>query len=365
MDNSTSWTEEYRGEAADVFGQKIKVLIKYQVLNQLEENMLRGIAESMRSMTTPTKASNIGLVDDRDSQGCWETLYRAILPFKSIKQHWILDIWDLINPNTVFSIRRACHCFNIDPDGNVYKMYHDYQMQNDQIRPTLKHEPEPEYHLISSGAVCSLGKAGFHNVVLVGKAEDMTNVCVFVKDTVDDLLEAFPSVRAGFLIGVDATAPEESLAKPGDIVVAFPQGFQPGQVQFDVKETIVSNHISTTFEMSDPPSSVKSVINDMQSPKGRQDWGQYLQHQSSRAELASIEDHQPLERNIDKANKVLRGKVASSARLLSDRGLANRVGCDSKIMVGGWSPKLHGKTLVFKSLDPAGSGKCEKSRRDM
>ncbi|SCO80526.1 related to heterokaryon incompatibility protein [Fusarium oxysporum] len=409
MDNSTSWTEEYRGEAADVFGQKIKVLIKYQVLNQLEENMLRGIAESMRSMTIPTKASNIGVVDDRDSQGCWETLYRAILPFKSIKQHWILDIWDLINPNTVFSIRRACHCFNIDPNGNVYKMYHDYQMQNDQIRPTLKRpwgskgvvkredgkwvdrewsrlfdtdddtglqmmgrvgrsfsrlaswaegcsyadvekallaplpedyetakalldEPEPEYHLISSGAVCSLGKAGFHNVVLVGKAEDMTNVCVFVKDTVDDLLEAFPSVRAGFLIGVDATAPEESLAKPGDIVVAFPQGFQPGQVQFDVKETIVSNHISTTFEMSDPPSSVKSVINDMQSPKGRQDWGQYLQHQSSRAELASIEDHQPLERNIDKANKVLRGKVASSARLLSDRGLANRVGCDSKIM---------------------------------
>ncbi|ENH72736.1 Heterokaryon incompatibility protein 6, OR allele [Fusarium oxysporum f. sp. cubense race 1] len=170
----------------------------------------------------------------------------------------------------------------------------------------LLDEAEAEYHLISSGAVCSLGKAGFHNVVLVGKAEDMTNVCVFVKDTVDDLLEAFPSVRAGFLIGVDATAPEESLAKPGDIVVAFPQGFQPGQVQFDVKETIVSNHISTTFEMSDPPSSVKSVINDMQSPKGRQDWGQYLQHQSSRAELASIEDHQPLERNIDKANKVLR-----------------------------------------------------------
>ncbi|EXM14768.1 hypothetical protein RAB80_000186 [Fusarium oxysporum f. sp. vasinfectum] len=138
MDNSTSWTEEYRGEAADVFGQKIKALIKYQVLNQLEENMLRGIAESMRSMATPTKASNIGVVDDRDSQCCWETLYRAILPFKSIKQHWILDIWDLINPNTVFGLRLECHRFNIDPDGNVYKMYHDYQLQNDQTRPTLK-----------------------------------------------------------------------------------------------------------------------------------------------------------------------------------------------------------------------------------
>ncbi|EWY80672.1 hypothetical protein FOYG_16605 [Fusarium oxysporum NRRL 32931] len=196
----------------------------------------------------------------------------------------------------------------------------------------LLDEAEAEYHLISSGAVCSLGKAGPHNVVLVGKAEDMANVSAFVKDTVDDLLKAFPSIRAGFLIGVDATAPDESLAKPGDIVVAFPQGFQPGQVQVDVNETIISNRISTTFEMSHPSSCIKSVINAIQSPEGHQHWGQYLQHQSSRAELASTKDQQPLERNTDKANKVLRGKVASYARLLSDRDLANRVGCDSKIM---------------------------------
>ncbi|WJG34559.1 uncharacterized protein FOBCDRAFT_236071 [Fusarium oxysporum Fo47] len=388
---------KYRGEAADVFGQKIKVLIKYQVLDQLEENMLRGIAESMRSMTTPTKASNIGVVDDRDSQCCRETLYRANLHFKSNKQHRILDIWDLINPGTVFSIRRECHRFNIDPDGNVYKMptlkrpwgsegvvkrenrkwgdrewsrlfgtdddtglqmmgrvgrsfsrlaswaegcsYADVEKavlaplpEDYETAKALLDEAEAEYHLISSGAVCSLGKAGPHNVVLVGKAEDMANVSVFVKDTVDDLLEAFPSIRAGFLIGVDATAPDESLAKPGDIVVAFPQGFQPGQVQVDVNETIVSNRISTTFEMSHPSSCIKSVINAIQSPEGHQHWGQYLQHQSSRAELASTKDQQPLERNTDKANKVLRGKVASYARLLSDRDLANRVGCDSKIM---------------------------------
>ncbi|PNP58229.1 hypothetical protein FNYG_15147 [Fusarium nygamai] len=196
----------------------------------------------------------------------------------------------------------------------------------------LLDEPEPEYHLANPDAACSLGKVGPHNVVLVGKAEDMTNVSVFVKDTVSDLLEAFPSIRAGFLIGVDATAPEGSLAKPGDIVVAFPQGFQPGQVQFDVSETIASNRISTTFEMSHPSSYIKSVINNIQSPEGRQSWDQYLQHQSSRAELACTKDQQPPEPNIDKANKVLRGKVASSTRLLSDRDLANRVGCDSKIM---------------------------------
>ncbi|TXC03678.1 hypothetical protein FocTR4_00002111 [Fusarium oxysporum f. sp. cubense] len=196
----------------------------------------------------------------------------------------------------------------------------------------LLDEPQPEYHLTNSGAACSLGKVGPHNVVLLGKTGNMLNVSVFVKATVDELLETFHSIRAGFLIGVDATAPEESLAKPGDIVVGFPQGFQPGHFQFDVDETTISNRISTTFEMSHPPSCIKSVINTIQSPEGRQHWGQYLQHQSSRAELASTEDQQPVERNTSKANKVLRGKVASSARLLYDRDLANRVGRDSKIM---------------------------------
>ncbi|KAF5572780.1 heterokaryon incompatibility protein [Fusarium pseudoanthophilum] len=196
----------------------------------------------------------------------------------------------------------------------------------------LLENPEPEHHLINSGAACSAGKVGPHDVVLVGKAKDMTNVSVFVKNTVDDLLEAFPSIRAGFLIGVDATAPEGSLAKPGDIVVAFPQGLQPGQVQFDVSETIASNRISTTFEMSHPPSYIKSVINTIQSPEGRQSWDQYLQHQSPRAELACTSDQQPSERNTDKANKILRGKVASSTHLLSDRDLANRVGRNSKVM---------------------------------
>ncbi|KAH7270872.1 uncharacterized protein BKA55DRAFT_589223 [Fusarium redolens] len=398
-----------QSEAADVLEQKIEVLIKYQVLNQLEETMLRGIVESMRSMTTPTKASNFGVVDDGDSLCCWETLYSAILPFKTIEEHWILDDWDLIDPTISCCLPHECHRFNIDPDCNVYKMYHDYQMQNDQIRPTLNRpwgsegvvkredgkwvhrersrlfhsndytglgmvgmvggdfsrlpswtegcsyadiekavlaplpedyetakalldEPEPEYHLSHSGAACSRGKVGPHNVVLVGKAEDMLNVSTFVKDTVDDVLEAFPSIRTGFLIGIDGTAPEESLAKPGDIVVGFPQGFQPGLVQFDVDETTISNRISTTFEMSHPPSCIKSVFNTIQSPEGRRHWGEYLQHQSSRAELASTKDCQPLKQDPSKPNKILRGIVASSARLLSDRDLTNKVGSDSKIM---------------------------------
>ncbi|KAF5667679.1 heterokaryon incompatibility protein [Fusarium circinatum] len=193
-------------------------------------------------------------------------------------------------------------------------------------------EPDPEHHLTSSGAACSLGKVGLHNVVLVGKAEDITNVSVFVKDTVDDLLEAFPSIRAGFLIGVDATAPEESLVKPGDIVVALPQGFQPGQVQFDVEETIMSNRISTAYEMSHPPSCITSVINTLQSAEGRQQWGQYLANQLHRCKVALGCDIELNRLDSSQPSRVLRGTIASSSRPLPDRDFINKIGGDSNIM---------------------------------
>ncbi|KAF5988594.1 heterokaryon incompatibility protein [Fusarium coicis] len=376
----------YRGEASDILEQKIKILAKYGILNKIEEEMLGSIVEALRSMTTPTKTSSITGVTDWDAQCCWDTLVKALRPFTIDWDVYTVDIWTsgegdmntwgdahryhrfMIDrlcstvPGEARGLRRqmmgggwiasehawfaakiayrlvSCmNCLRLSvmdtPNSNnchtaiVAPLPEDYETAR-----ALLDEPEPEYYLKNSGATCSVGKIALHNVVLVGKAADMTNVSVFVKDTVDDLLEAFSSIRAGFLIGVDGTAPEESLAKPGDIVVAFPQGFQPGQIQFDVSETIASNRISTTFEMSHPSSCVKSVINTIQSPMGRQHWDQYLQHQSSRTALASAENQQPPERNTDKANKVLRGKVASSTRLLSDRDLANKVGCDSKII---------------------------------
>ncbi|KAF5647747.1 heterokaryon incompatibility protein [Fusarium tjaetaba] len=192
----------------------------------------------------------------------------------------------------------------------------------------LLDEPEPEYQLPSSGAACSVGKVGPHDVVLVGKTNDMTNVSVVVKDTVDDLLEAFPCIRAGFLIGVDATAPEKSLATPGDIVVAFPHGLQPGQVQFSANETIVSKRISTTFEMSRPPSCVQSAINGLRSPIGHEQWQRCLATKLSRPEFSS----QDATEHSFHPSKVYGGKIASSSSFLSDNVLVDQIGSSNKII---------------------------------
>ncbi|KAF4445230.1 hypothetical protein FACUT_97 [Fusarium acutatum] len=99
MDNSTAWAEEYPNEAADVFEKKVEILI------------------------------DNGVVRDSDSQRCWEALYSAIIPFKNIEEHWVLDDWDLNDPTVSLGLPRECHRFHADPEYNGYKMYHDYQMQ--------------------------------------------------------------------------------------------------------------------------------------------------------------------------------------------------------------------------------------------
>ncbi|KAF5964064.1 heterokaryon incompatibility protein [Fusarium bulbicola] len=177
----------YRGEAADIFEQKRRIIIEYRVVDEDERKILKKIVKAMRSLTPPINASTSAVTHDREAQRCWETLYSILIPFTSI-----------------------------------------YGM---------------------SGATCSLGKVGPHDVVLVGKAKDMTNVSVFVKATVDDLLEGFSSIRAGFLIGVDGTAPEDSPAKPGDIVVAFPQGLHPGQVHRLLSDRDLANRIGCDSEI--------------------------------------------------------------------------------------------------------------------
>ncbi|KAF4337340.1 heterokaryon incompatibility [Fusarium beomiforme] len=196
----------------------------------------------------------------------------------------------------------------------------------------LLHDSKTESRLTPSKAACSLGKLGPHNVVLVGKAEDMLKVSRFVEDAVADLLKKFSSIRAGFLIGVDATAPKDSIANPGDLVVGLPQAFQPGLVQFDGNKTSLSNRISTTFELSHTPSAVKIALDASRSSAGRQQWGQYLNDQLSRTELTCMKVFGPLKHDYKEPNKVLCGKIASAARILPDRDLINKIGSDSKIM---------------------------------
>ncbi|KAG4295203.1 hypothetical protein FPRO06_01787 [Fusarium proliferatum] len=110
MDESTNWEEQYCGEAADIFEQKIEILKEYRVADLGERKILRKIVTAIRSLTTPIKASIAAAAHDREAQRCWETLYNVLISFTSTRGLYVSDT----------------DC-----------MYHEYRLQNDLIRPTI------------------------------------------------------------------------------------------------------------------------------------------------------------------------------------------------------------------------------------
>ncbi|RBR09497.1 hypothetical protein FVER53590_29278 [Fusarium verticillioides] len=138
MDPSTNWAEQYRGEASDILEQKIKTLAKYGILNKIEKEMLGGIVEAMRSMSTPTKTSSINGVTDWDAQCCWDTLVGALRPFTIDWDVYTVDNWTSGEGDIdTWGDAHRYHRFIIDREWNPYEMYHNYQLQNDHIRPML------------------------------------------------------------------------------------------------------------------------------------------------------------------------------------------------------------------------------------
>ncbi|KAL4727146.1 hypothetical protein ACLX1H_006047 [Fusarium chlamydosporum] len=186
-----------------------------------------------------------------------------------------------------------------------------------------------EYSLKASGALCTLGKIGPHHFILAGSNENDLNTALFVNDTVNDLLTEFPSIRVGFLIGVNAVAPTEGLAKIGDIVVGTPQGLEPGLVQFDTRQTTHLNRLSVTHQMSPPPSVVHYAVDSLRSRSGRLEFRNGLL-ESAMAICRSDTDQANL--GWSDSVKVLHGKIASSQSNPPKDDVLNRAGRDSKVL---------------------------------
>ncbi|KAF5667678.1 hypothetical protein FCIRC_9836 [Fusarium circinatum] len=140
IDDSTSWTEQYRGEAADIFEQKRRILIEYRVVDEDERKILKKIVKAMRSLTTPINASSSAVTHDREAQRCWETLYSVLIPFTSIYGMYVWnDDWSPPRGDArTRGHRHRYHAFNIDRSWDVYSMYHGYRLQNDHIRQTIE-----------------------------------------------------------------------------------------------------------------------------------------------------------------------------------------------------------------------------------
>ena len=85
--------------------------------------------------------------------------------------------------------REQCHIFVVAPVKEDYK-----------TAELLLNKRYHKFSLKASGATCTVGKIGPHHVVLAGSCEDTLDIVSFTNDTVSEILEEYPSIKAGFLI---------------------------------------------------------------------------------------------------------------------------------------------------------------------
>ncbi|KAM5354574.1 hypothetical protein ACJ41O_001221 [Fusarium nematophilum] len=228
----------------------------------------------------------------------------------------------------------------------VLPLKEDYDTATELLAKVFVRRP-----LRPSKGECTLGKVGVHNVVLatgplgtfVISESTRAAISESVKAVIADLLQEYPCIRAGFLIGVDAIAPHGGVAKLGDIVLGIPQGFEPGVIQLDAEKTSTQQRLFAVNHLSPPPLAVRSAVQNSVSSSGCHAWAEYLKNRRQSSPLcpargqahddgAKTLNQQPSTLESTESEwRIFLGKIGSHSRPFSDNGLLNKVGIDNDI----------------------------------
>ncbi|KAH8775313.1 heterokaryon incompatibility protein-domain-containing protein [Diaporthe sp. PMI_573] len=181
-------------------------------------------------------------------------------------------------------------------------------------------EHHGHHHSVLLNMTYSTGRVGQHYVVAASRSP--ATKPLDMKDIVDNLQQEFPSVRAGFLVNPEATAPEKGTARVGSVVVGTRTNLQSGVIHFDTMETRQQRRLVTTFEPKHLPGAVSMAIEGTLSEKGREDWLRILEGRLT-CPHPTNQSHQAGRLQLQR--KVFRGVIASSTQALDDEALAERI----------------------------------------
>lgn len=211
---------------------------------------------------------------------------------------------------------QQCHIFVVAPAKEDYK--------NAEL---VLHKRYYQFSLRPSGATCIVGRIGSHCIALAGNGEDILDVASFTNNTVNDILREFPSIKAGFLIGVGGIGPAAGISRIGDVVVGTSRGLEPGLIQFDASKTAQLNRLSVTHQIARPPAAVLSAVEELRSWSGRLEFQKELFNKA-----ITIYDAEGEKENLSWSNsvKAIHGKVASSVTDLT-REVLDSAGHGSKV----------------------------------
>ncbi|KAF5719838.1 hypothetical protein FGLOB1_1036 [Fusarium globosum] len=113
----TRWRASYPGEVADIFRQKLDIMVKYGMIDVLEETLLKSILGALDAITAQITAA--GRVVPMQFMRSWVTLCEAVRPYCAGEYEFLYDINRAIFRNGPGRV----HEFVIDTEWNPWYMW--------------------------------------------------------------------------------------------------------------------------------------------------------------------------------------------------------------------------------------------------
>src|SRR4051812_12875675 len=110
----------------------------------------------------------------------------------------------------------------------------------------------------------TMGKIGAHNLVVAVMPEIGNNAAATVAT---QLLNDFPSIRFGLLVGIGGGVPgegNEDDIRLGDVVVSQPTDTFGGVVQYDLGKRLVNGRFERTGQLNKPPAVLSANVQKLQ-----------------------------------------------------------------------------------------------------
>ncbi|KAF5687554.1 hypothetical protein FCIRC_2260 [Fusarium circinatum] len=115
--SATRWRASYHGEVADIFRQKLDIMVKYQTIDVLEKAVLESILGALDTITAQITAA--GCVEPIQFMRSWVTLCQAVRPYCAGEYELMYNISRTI----VRSGPGRVHEFVIDSEWNPWYMW--------------------------------------------------------------------------------------------------------------------------------------------------------------------------------------------------------------------------------------------------
>ncbi|KAM0405113.1 hypothetical protein FCULG_00004351 [Fusarium culmorum] len=119
-EEGTGWEEAYFGEVADIFQAKLKLMVKYEMIDASEEALLKSIGSALYSIAAD--GMQAGGYDQEHIKRSWEKLCDAVKPFATDRNLVV------VNPD---GAQHRIHRFVIDPEWNPWESWF---WRQDEIR---------------------------------------------------------------------------------------------------------------------------------------------------------------------------------------------------------------------------------------